>query len=202
MLMLLFTFFAWGLELEVPVAQQWWLKTEVQTKTRDQRQIMVVIKEDEKLGKGYYSMTGTGVLRATPAFTVKKILDFDALPKVSTYFKKVTHQPELSRVYLVLEAYGYEARMLIKYKVELLAEKQVFHWSVVWGGFEGMTGRIELASLKSEKTEAILLAQFNDKEIPLPNIFKSFILEVIVQQVAKSIRSYIEEQYVLSKGKI
>jgi hypothetical protein len=46
----------------------------------------------------------------------------------------------------------------------------------------------------------VLVARFDDKEIPLPRIFKSFVLEIIVQQVAKSMRSYIEEQYAKTKG--
>lgn len=45
------------------------------------------------------------------------------------------------------------------------------------------------------------MATFDDKQIPLPSIFKSVVLEMIVQHVAKSMRSYIEEEYEKSKGK-
>jgi hypothetical protein len=186
---------------QIPKEKHWWVKPDVVTKIRDEKQILVVVKQDPKLGEGFYSMTGAGVLSASPEFTVKKILEFDKLPQISEYFKKVTHQPDLDRVFIVIEAYGYEARLVIKYFVKDVGRKKLFHWNVVWGGFQGMVGEIELSSLKNGKTEAILLAKFNDKEIPLPNIFKSFILEIIVQQVAKSTRSYIEDQAVAAKGK-
>lgn len=188
---------------QIPKDSHWWRKPEIMAKARDQRQVFVVVKEDAKLGAGFYSMTGAGTLRATPDFTIKKILEFERLPKISSYFKKVIHQPELDRVFILFEAYGYEARMVVKYFVKEEEGKKIFHWGVIWGGFQGMVGEIELSSLKGDKTEAILLAKFNDKEIPLPNIFKSFILEIIVQQVAKSVRSYVEDEAsAAAKGKI
>lgn len=181
--------------LAASASEKWWTKPSVLEKTREQRQILVVVKEDPSLTLGNYSMTGTGTLRAPVDFTLKKILDFSALEKISPYFKKVTHQPEHERVYMKLEAYGYWVQMLIKYSVREEAGHKIFRWNIVWGGFEGMVGEVDLSTLKMDKTEAILQAQFSDKEIPLPNIFKSFILEMIVQHVAKSMRTYIEDEY-------
>lgn len=179
----------------------WWLKPDYQTKIREQRQIIVSIKSEQMENKSFFRMTGAGTMRASKRYTVQKILAFDDLQKISSYFKKVVHEPKLNRVYLLLEAYGYEARLLIKYSIKDQGDKSVFHWNVVWGGFQGMIGDIEFSSLGSEKTEAILVATFDDKQIPLPSIFKSVVLEMIVQHVAKSMRSYIEEEYEKSKGK-
>lgn len=178
-----------------PSASSWWTKPSYQKKIREQRDVIVSIKDEDVGGKNYYRMTGAGVLRSTRKHTLKKILAFEDLQKVSEYFKKVVHQPELSRVYLVLEAYGYEARLLIKYSIKDQSEKSVFQWSVVWGGFQGMIGEIELTSLAPEKTEAILISTFDEKQIPLPSIFKGIVLEMIVQHVAKSMRSAIEDDY-------
>lgn len=177
----------------------WWKKPAYEAKIREQRQVIVSIKEETVAGKSQYKMTGAGVLKATPSFTLKKILAFQELQKISPYFKKVVHQPELSRVYLVLEAYGYEARLLIKYSIKDQHGSAHFHWSVVWGGFQGMIGHIELTSLANEKTEAILISTFDDKQVPLPSIFKGMVLEIIVQHVAKSMRTYIEDDYAKSK---
>lgn len=177
----------------------WWKKPAYQSKIREQRQVIVSIKEESLSGKSYYRMTGAGVLRATPSYALKKILAFDDLKKISPYFKKVVHEPNLNRVYLVLEAYGYEARLLIKYSIKDQPGQALFHWSVVWGGFQGMIGDIELTSLASEKTEAVLISTFDDKQVPLPRIFKGIVLEMIVQHVAKSMRGYIEDEYEKSK---
>jgi len=181
----------------------WWEKPETLKKIREQHQVMVVVKEVKPAqGPSYYSLTGAGNLRATRAFTLQRILAFDELQKISPYFKKVVHQPELKRVFFLLEAYGYEARLLIKYRVEDLPEKTVFHWNVVWGGFQGMIGTIELKDLKADKTEAVLKSQFDDKEIPLPKIFKSFALELVIHHVAKGMRRDIEERYAKTKGQL
>ncbi len=172
---------------------EWWLKPSVQKKIREERAVIVSIQNKSENSRNYYHMTGAGVVKATPAFTLKKILSFEELQKVSGYFKKVTHQPEYSRVYFLLEAYGYQARLLIKYEVAQKDNGTVFKWNVVWGGFQGMIGRVELSKIGGDKTEAVLISRFEDKEIPLPHIFKGFVLEVIVQHVAKSMRAWIEE---------
>ncbi len=185
--------------LAVAPEKPWWKKPAYETKIREQRQVIVSIKEEFTAGKSYYKMTGAGVLRATPAHTLKKILAFEDLQKISPYFKKVVHQKDLSRVYLVLEAYGYEARLLIKYSIKDQTDKAVFHWSVVWGGFQGMIGDVELTRIAAEKTEAILISTFDDKQVPLPSIFKGIVLEMIVQHVAKSMRTYIEDDYAKAK---
>lgn len=171
----------------------WWKKPSNEKKIREERAVIISIKEKAEFSRNYYDMTGAGVVKATRAFTLKKILSFGELEKVSPYFKKVIHQPEYSRVYFLLEAYAYQARLLIKYEVQEVEGRTVFMWNVVWGGFQGMIGRIEMSSLSNEKTEAVLVSRFEDKEIPLPKIFKGFVLEVIIQQVAKSMRSWIEE---------
>ena len=153
---------------------------------------MISIKERKAFSRRYYDMTGAGLIKAQRAFVLKKILSFSELETVSPYFKKVIHQPEYSRVYFLLEAYGYQARLLITYQVIEKPGQTSFVWNVVWGGFQGMMGRIDMTDFKSTQTEAILISQFEDKEIPLPQIFKSFVLEILVQQVAKSMRSWIE----------
>jgi hypothetical protein len=178
----------------------WWLKPSYQTKVREQRQVIISINTEKKDERSYFKMSGAGALRASKSYTLKKIIAFEDLQKVSSYFKKVVHQPHLNRAYFLLEAYGYQARLLIKYSIKDQGDKSVFHWSVVWGGFQGMIGDIEFSSLAPEKTEAILTSTFDDKEVPLPKIFKGIVLEMIVQHVAKSMRSYIEEEYEKSKG--
>lgn len=188
---------AWG-QMAIPTGEAaWWSKPATLKRIRDERDIIVTVKNTKDT---LYQMSGAGDLRASRAFTLKTLMAFNDLPQVSPYFKKVVHQPELHRVYFLLEAYGYEARLLIKYSVEDLPEKTVFHWNVVWGGFQGMIGSIELKSLKADKTEAVLVSQFDNKDIPLPKIFTSFLLEVVVKEVAKGMRSYIEKKYLTTKG--
>ncbi len=179
----------------------WWKKPEAEKRIREERAVLVSIKEKEVFSRRYFDMTGAGIIKAPRPFVLKKILSFNELEHVSPYFKKVTHQPEYNRVYFLLEAYGYQARLLIKYEVQEKPGQTLFVWNVVWGGFQGMMGRIEMTDFKSGQTEAIMVSQFEDKEIPLPHIFKSFVLEILVQQVAKSMRSWIENAAATSGGK-
>jgi len=185
-------------ELSVPRGDAaWWQKPAMLKRLREERDVVISVKGEPH---SRYSMTGAGDLRSSRESAVKTLLAFHDLEKVSPYFKKVVHQPEYNRVYFLLEAYGYEARLLIKYSVENLPEKTVFHWNVVWGGFQGMIGSIEFTTLKADKTEAVMISQFDDRDIPLPRIFTGFVLEAVVQQVAKSMRGYIEDQYAKTKG--
>ncbi len=136
--------------VEAPgAADRWWEKPSLQKKVRQERQVIISVKRDPAKTKHDYLMTGVGVVKATLPFTMERILDFSSLQKVSSYFKKIDHQPEFNRVYFILEAYGYEARMLIKYSVETSGNQRIFHWRVVWGGFQGMIGSIDVSSLEA-----------------------------------------------------
>jgi hypothetical protein len=188
-----FVLFSICLSLSHGAESDWWQRPSTQKRIREERAVIISIQSKSEDSKNYYHMTGAGVVKATPEQTLQKILSFQELEKVSSYFKKVTHQPEYNRVYFLLEAYGYQARLLIKYEVLKRDDGTVFLWNVVWGGFQGMMGRIELTGLGAGKTQAILISRFEDKEIPLPHIFKGFVLEVIVQHVAKSMRGWIED---------
>lgn len=172
---------------------EWWQKPEIQKRIREERAVILSIKKQGEGSQSFYNMTGAGIVKASPPYVLKKILSFPELEKVSEHFKKVTHQPEYNRVYFLLEAYGYQARLLIKYEVIEKDDRTVFLWNVVWGGFQGMIGRVELTNLGANKTQAILISRFEDKEIPIPQIFKGFVLEIIVQHVAKNMRAWIEE---------
>ena len=96
-------FFSLCLCFSQATESDWWQKPSTQKRIREERAVLISIKSKTENSKNYYDMTGAGVVKATPAFTLKKILSFQELEKVSSYFKKVTHQPEYNRVYFLLE---------------------------------------------------------------------------------------------------
>jgi hypothetical protein len=101
---IVFVFFSSCLAFALGTDPEWWQKPGAQKRIRDERAVIVSINSKSENSKNYYHMTGAGVVKATPVHTLKKILSFQELEKVSSYFKKVTHEPEYSRVYFLLEA--------------------------------------------------------------------------------------------------
>lgn len=179
----------------ITAQKRWWDKPSVRKKVRDQRQVLVVVSAQEH---SHYRMTGVAAVRASRDKCLKQIMNFSEFEKISQYFKKVVHQPKHKRVYVILEALGYQARLLMQYETEVGASETVFKWTVVWGAFQGMIGSVHLKTIGAGTTEAVMLSSFAEKEVPLPRIFKSFVLEMIAHRVAVKMREHIESA--LTKG--
>ena len=73
------------------------------------------------------------------------------------------------------------------------ANARELHFRVVEGNFAGMTGVIRLEDDRRQKTEISMTSNYRSENIPLPAILMGFGLEIVGQQVASSMRSYIEE---------
>lgn len=186
--------FLWPLLfIAVSSPADWRERPKVQKKVQTQRRVFVVLKE--KAGQpGVLSLTGIGEVKQSRSVCLQKMLGFEKLPQVSSHFKKVIHQPKLSRVYFVLQAYGYEARLLIKYKVVSTKEKDLLQWSVVWGRFEGMVGEIQLTSPRAGRVQALMTGSFRADQVPLPSFFKNFVLEMIIHRISLKMRTYLERR--------
>ena len=175
----------------------WRLKKKLFRQIKDERRVVVAVKREEGGDRQKFRMVGVGAVRAPIEFAVSRVNDFERLKEVSSYFKEVKHRPKKRQIYIVLEALGYQARLLTEYKWQKQKESGVrqMDWKVVWGPFQGMVGHFQLKSLGERQTEVSLWSVFSSQKIPLPAFFLRITLEVIAEKVAQKMRSYIEKEY-------
>lgn len=141
----------------------WRQKKSLEAQIINERKIVVGVKrEKSELGEERFRMVGVGAVNVPLDFCVNKIQDYEKLRDVSSYFKVVRHIPDKRQIYITIEAMGYEARLLMEYKLNFKpgSSQQQMDWQVVWGTFKGMVGHFQFRDLNKKQTEVALWANF------------------------------------------
>ena len=175
----------------------WRKKTKLYEQIKTQRRVVVSVKEESGKEGQKFRMVGAGAVNVPVEFAVKQIMEFEKLPSVSSYFKKVVHKKKEKQIYIVLEALGYQARMRLEYKWH--KDGRQMDWRVIWGPFKGMLGHYQFQSLSQDQTEVSIWSTFKNPKLPVPQFLMKFTLEVIAEKVAQKMRSFIESEYKRTK---
>jgi hypothetical protein len=124
------------------------------------------------------------------------VLNFEKLPEISSYFKKVVHKKEKKEVYFHIRALGMQMRFIQKYKwgKKSLKEAQM-DWKVTWGLLKGMVGHYKFRYIEPTKTEITIWSSLVKSDIPIPQFLVNFTLEVIAEKVAQKMRTFMEENF-------
>lgn len=186
-----------------PFSKPFWEgKPKLEAKLRDDRAVLVSVRTDRgELDKeaDLFSINGVGWVKR-PAMTIFELARrFDRLKEISSHFREVNFDPKTNRVFVICEALGYQARMLIAVDPQdskVTGGDPLIRFKVLEGhfvGLEGVMGFHPLGSRSpSEATEVSLRVRHEAREIPIPRILVGFALEVLVQKVAQSMRTYFE----------
>lgn len=173
----------------------WKSKPELQRRIREERAVIVSVKNEEIANKMIrFSITGAGMVRRSKEFCFHVASQFERLKEVSDHFKTVKYDTSNKQLFVVTEALGYQARMVMRVLPVVEDWRSELQWEVVWGHFKGMTGLIGFERAEGDQTEMSMSARYEAEELPLPKSLMGFALEVITQKVAERMRSFIEEQ--------
>ena len=137
-----------------------------------------------------------GIVSAPVSFVVEKAQQYDELPKISEHFKSVRWDSSQQQLFVVTEALGWQARMILKLNYGKDSSGQILHsFEVIWGSFQGLKGQFTFVEYPKQKTQLILSADYAKESLPLPRILMGMALEVIVEQVAQRMRRHLESSY-------
>lgn len=178
-----------------PFAEQpyWRHKPDLIKQMRDDRKITVSVnKKDLPSGRVQFSIAAAGVVKATREKCFPAAQDYGRLKTVSEHFKTAEFNANYHQLFLVTEALGYQARMILEILPVRASWRDELQFKILGGHFTGMSGAFGFESISERETEVSILAEFEGSEFPLPKVLMGFALEVIVQKVAEKMRTTIE----------
>lgn len=183
----------WGAE-PTPVLPYWKSKPELLKRMADERYVTVAVhREDAEGGHSKFTMAGAGDVARDKDACFNLAQDYSKLKDVSDHFKVVNYDPVSHKLFVITEALGYQARMLMLLTPVTGDKVSKVDWEVIWGSFKGMKGTIALEKLATRQTEVSFTAGFEAPVLPIPKFILSFALEVVTQKVAEEMRSYLEK---------
>lgn len=172
----------------------WKSKPALLKKMNEDRAIIVSVnREDSKDGKIIFTMAGAGVVARDKFACFTLAQDYPKLKEVSDNFRTVTYDASERRLFVITEALGYQARMLMQLTPVSEDWRSEIQWEVIWGSFKGMKGVIGFEKLGPRATEVSFTGRFEATELPIPKFLMGFALEVVTQKVAEKMRSYLEK---------
>jgi hypothetical protein len=173
----------------------WRKKPELMQKIREERAVLVSVRQEDAPSKQVrFLMSGAGSVSRSKDFCFKTAQLYSKLKEVSNHFRDVSFDAKTGQLYLVTEALGYQARMVLRVTPVSEDWRSELQWEVIWGHFKGMSGYIGFESIDSTHTEVSLVSRYQADELPLPRVLMGFALEVITQKVAEKMRHFIEAQ--------
>lgn len=181
----------------------WEGKPKLEAKLRDDRAVLVSVRTDRgEIDKeaDLFSINGVGWVKRSDRTIFELAKRFDRLKEISSHFREVNFDPKTNRVFVICEALGYQARMLIAVDPQEGTAAGVdprIRFKVIDGHFVGLEGMLVFHPLGAkvsggDMTEVSLRVRHEAREIPIPRILVGFALEVLVQKVAQSMRTYFE----------
>lgn len=174
----------------------WRTKPKLMTRMTDNRKVVVSVDLEEKGHEKKIRIMGAGVVNVPLYYAKEQLLQFEQLPKASTYFQKVKHDPEKKQVYFFMKAFGTQVRFIQQYQWGRVSPGEVqMDWRVTWGQLKGMVGNYKLRKISATKTEMSIWASFKKGNLPIPQFLINFTLEVIAEKTAQKMRAFIEQQY-------
>ncbi len=172
----------------------WEGKPKLEVRLREERAILVSVRTERGTvdkSADRFSINGVGHVRRDADTVYSLAKQFDRLKEISDVFQIVKYEPKTNRVFVICEALGYQARMLIRVDPTVPPVREI-QFKVIEGHFVGLAGVMAFRELAGGKTEASLRVSHEAREIPIPRILVGFALEVLIQKVAAKMRTHFE----------
>ena len=191
---------------DLPKETRFWKKPELQKRMGDDRAVVVSVNTEkvdapsQKKQLTKFKMRGAGHVNRDQATAFQLAQEYSRLKEVSDHFKTVKWDPTTSELFLITEALGYQARMIMKVTPRTVGAERHLNWEVIWGHFKGMKGTIGFERVDHRKTEVSFISDYEAEELPLPKALMGFALEVITQKVAEKMRSFLEKEPLKAKS--
>lgn len=196
--------FAAVAQAETLPAPFWEGKPKIEARLRDERAVLVSVRTEKGVldkEADLFTINGVGWVKRDAATIFRMAQQYERMKDVSDMFREVKYEPKTNRVFVICQALGYQARMLMSVTPTDAAtgKPREIAFKVVDGHFLGLSGTMAFRELPpgpsqlSGQTEVTFRVHHEAREIPIPRILVGFALEVLVQKVAIKMRSHFEE---------
>lgn len=182
---------AWSLPAEKP----FWQSKEKAVERIENREILVVVKSAPKDKGKKLVAQGGGRILAPAGFTFERALEFDQLPKLSSYIQEAAFDEKTQRLTIKVSAYGYRDKMRVKLDIRAKASPQEIGFEVMEGALKGFSGLFWFQPLGPGTSEVGLEGTLSYETLPVPKIFLEFGMEVVLQRLAGKLRRYAEDEF-------
>jgi len=172
-----------------------WEKPEIQGRMKKERFIPVSVISQKEGGIDIWSMKGAGIVLAPCDYTFQWVQNFETLKKMKDHFPEVTWNQEKTELDLSVQI----LTRAQKVKFQLWRNEQEttrkLHYKVTEGPFLGSEGVILFKNASHHQCEIGLIGSYKGKLIAFGSSVFAIAVEGLLQHVAKSLRTGVENDW-------
>ena len=166
-----------------------WKKNSNSKRLKEDRDILVSVKsEKQDNGKIRFQVQGATLVRGEVQAVYNKATDFSNVAQFSRFFEKAAYDGAAEQTAIDISVMGFETSLL----VQVEKQPQKILWKVLRGPFQGLSGAMDFAAHESKETLISVYGMYEPMEAPWSKTWTEWKLEVALEKVAFSLRSYVE----------
>lgn len=173
-----------------------WRRPELQKKMQKERDVFVSVTEDRSDDVELWTMKGAGLVRASCSVVYRWAQDFEQLKKMKDHFPQVQWNAEKTEVTISVQVLMKTQKIHFKIwraeDLDSLPNVRRLHFEVLEGAYKGAVGALILTDALHQQCEAGLISTFRGKIIAFGGSVFAIAVEGLLQHVAKSLRTGVE----------
>lgn len=173
-----------------------WSRPELHKKMQEQREVPVSVTVDSSGDVDVWSMKGAGIVRATCPVVYRWAQDFEQLKKMKEHFPDVQWNADKTEITITVQVLMKTQK--IRFKIwrteDLVSVPHIrrLHFEVLDGAYKGAIGALILTDAAQQQCEAGIISLFHGKIIAFGSSVFAIAVEGLLQHVAKSLRTGVE----------
>lgn len=169
----------------------WQTKTLAKKQVFEQRQVVVsAFRED-----GVWYMKGAGLVSTTAENSFRFACQFERLAQIPKHFSEVKWSPEESKLSMQMQFLGQSRKLVFKITLEDKNLPKKILWQVIEGPFTGAIGELVADDYQQQESLVYITGRYEGHIAWIPNFIFSVGVEAVLQHVATSLRSLIQQNY-------
>ena len=147
-------------------------------------------------------LSGAGRVSAPCGFAFRTAQNHEELAKLSGYISNAKYDPKTQVMEFTVSAFFHTSTMGVEIKpfersAASSAEKIPAHidYRLVSGPMKGLGWNVIFSEIEAKKCEIGVDGEYRYDDFPIPRIFLEFGLEMVLQGMAKRLRSHTEQAY-------
>ena len=170
----------------------WRAKEKIYSRIQN-REIVVSVKSVPRTEglNNQLSIAGGGQVETPCSFVFETSKNFELFAQESGYVERAKFDPSTQIMEARLSAYGYKSEIALK----LRSDNSTLAYDVLKGPLKGMKGEFKFIPAGGKKCDIGIGGQFAYDQLPIPQMFVKFGMEVMLQRMAGRLRSFCEDLY-------
>lgn len=140
-------------------------------------------------------MNGVVNIKVPSGYFWKELQNLENFQKASSHITSIKHDQGQKFAVMQFSAYGYYTRESMRVSYTEDEKYYYINFLVKLGFFKGANAQMKLLKKTQRNTDVSVQVIYNYKQWPVPKLFLEFGIEVVLQKMASTVKTFLQDKY-------